>query len=66
MALTFSGTGEIPWQSMWCPRKLRESAANKHLFGLMRIPWAERRVNTAFKSFKCCSGVELAMSTSSM
>ena len=32
----------------------------------MGFMWADKRVNTAFKSFRCCSGVGLAISTSSI
>ena len=48
------------------PRKSSSLTPRRHLLGLMTMPCEERRSKTDRKSWRCCSGVALAIRTSSI
>ena len=47
-------------------KKIEFCDTEKALIGLMTMPCTVRRSKTVYKSWRCCSGLELAMRTSSM
>ena len=46
--------------------KIQVADTEETFVELMTIPWEARRSKTVLKSLRCCSGVALAIRTSSM